>query len=275
MTDLHVELATACRLARQAGALALEVYARDFSAQQKADRSPVTEADRRVNAFLCAELARSFPGDLVVGEESGFGGKVPERGRAWFIDPVDGTKDFILKNDEWSIMIGLVIDGEAVVGVVYEPAPDRLYFASRGEGAFREAGGETVTLERAAHKRVEDAVVINSRNHPDPRIERVVERLGITRQTTHGSVGCKLARIAEGAADIYFNFSGKCGMWDTCAPEVIIREAGGDLVDFSGNPLRYCGDNTDVDVPFYASTAAVSGAVGDAVRALASALQPE
>lgn len=275
MTDLGRELAIASSLAREAGDIALQVYAREFTAEQKADRSPVTEADKRVNAFLCDAIAQRFPGDLVVGEESGFKGALPATGRAWFIDPIDGTKDFILKNGEWSVMIGLAIDGRAAAGVVFEPAFDRMYYGAEGEGAWRVSAGERTRLERTAAKDARNAVIVNSRNHPDARIQKVADRLGITEQFAHGSVGCKLARIAEGKADVYFNFSGKCGMWDTCAPEAIIRQAGGDLVTIQGKHLSYAGDSTQVSKPFYASTGAVMDPVGEAVRALAAELQPE
>lgn len=269
------ELKLVRQLLRQAGEIALDVYARDFSAEEKADRSPVTEADKRVNAFLCERLEAEFPGDLVVGEESEFEGGVPASGRSWFVDPIDGTKDFILKNGEWSVMAGLVVDGTARVGVVYEPAVDRMYYAATGHGAWRVVGDETVRLERAAGKPVADATIVNSRNHPDARVQKVVQRLGITKQFAHGSVGCKLARIAEGEADAYFNFSGRCYMWDTCGPEVIIREAGGDLVDFEGRQLTYAGPTTRVPVPFFACTSAVLDPVRDAVLALSDELQPE
>lgn len=105
------------------------------------------------------------------------------------------------------------------------------------------------------------AVAINSRNHPDPTILGVLQRLGITRSWEHGSVGCKVARIAEQRADVYMNLSGKCHMWDTCGPEVILREAGGDLVDNLGNPLVYAGDTTRVKAPFVAATSRLLPAV--------------
>ncbi len=276
MTDLGRELAIASDLAREGGAIALEIYSRPITAEQKADRSPVTEADKRVNKFLCEGIANAFPNDLVIGEESGFTGPIPQAGRVWFIDPIDGTKDFILKNGEWSVMLGLAIDGRAVAGVVYEPAMDRMYYGAEGEGAWRVSAGERVRLERTATKAPSDTIIVNSRNHPDPRIQAVADKLGITQQFQHGSVGCKLARIAEGLADVYFNFSGKCSMWDTCGPEAIIRQAGGDLVNFAGDNVVYAGKSTGVHEPFFAAaTAAVLGPIGRTVRAMSDDLQPE
>ena len=276
MSDFQVEIEAAIALAIEGGAVALEVYSREFSSAEKADRSPVTEADRRVNDLVCPALREAFPNDLVIGEESGFSGQIPATGRVWFVDPIDGTKDFILKNGEWSIMIGLCIDGAAVAGVVFEPAFGRLYFAAKGTGAFvRESNGDERQLRTDAAKHASNAVIVNSRNHPDPRIQLVADRLGISEQFPHGSIGCKLARIAEGTADLYFNFSGRCHMWDACAAEVIIREAGGDLIGFDGSPIVYSGPTTQLGEPFFATTGAVRDAVVDAVQALSDQLQPE
>lgn len=273
--DLRAAAARAAELVEQAGAIAMEVYATDFSSRAKADDSPVTEADRRVNAFLVDALRAAFPGDLVVGEESGFTGEVPTHGRSWFVDPVDGTKDFILKNDEWSIMVGLAVDGQAVLGVVGEPALGQLYWAGAGLGCWRRIAGHADERLHTPPRALADAIVVNSRNHPDPHVAKLLGVLGVTRSFEHGSVGCKLARIAEGRADAYFNFSGKCHMWDTCAPEVLLREAGGDLVDLDGRQLRYVGASTRVRSPFFAASAAVLEPIAAALAPLATELRPK
>ncbi len=259
---------------REAGVIALAIHERDFTAEEKADKSPVTEADRRLNEILVRELSAAFPGDLVIGEESGFDG-VPDAERAWFVDPVDGTSDFIKKNGEWSVMIGHAQRGEAVVGVVYEPVRGTLYYAERGAGAWREHGGEATRLEVGKDPDPTQAVTVRSRSHPDPRIDAVLDRLGVTRDYRHGSVGCKLAQIAEGRADIYFNFSGRCFMWDTCGPEVIIREAGGDLVDFDGKRISYKAESLGIEVPFVAVAGALQPAVLSVLREMRDQLLPE
>lgn len=274
MSDFKAEIELAIELALQGGVVALEVYNREFTADEKADRSPVTEADRRVNDLICPALEAAFPDDLVIGEESGFSGEIPATGRSWFVDPIDGTKDFILKNGEWSIMIGLCVDGRAVAGVVYEPTHGRFYFAAEGEGAWCRQPGEPDQRLTAKSKPVADAIIVNSRNHPDPRIQLIADRLGITEQFPHGSIGCKLARIAEGTADLYFNFSGRCHMWDACAAELIIREAGGDLIGVEGERIVYAGNTTRLTEPFFATTGAVRESVTSAVQALADQLQP-
>lgn len=271
--QLLAERDLALSLADRAATIALEIYQRPFSAEEKADKSPVTEADRRINAFLVDAIQQAFPDDLVIGEESAAATDLDAH-RVWFIDPIDGTSDFVKKNGEWSVMIGLAIDGKAALGVVAEPTRERVFWAVEGEGAWqRDAGGERRLRVRDVGT-PETATVVNSRSHPDARIERVVERLAVANSYAHGSVGCKLAQIAEGRADMYFNFSGKCSMWDTCGPEVIIREAGGDLVGFDGERIVYAGQSTDVPRPFIATTRIWKARVLEVTRAMADELDP-
>lgn len=247
------ELEVATRLAFEAGRVALEVHEREFTVEQKKNRDPVTEADRRANELIVGALRTAFPADLVVGEESDEGVNV-DASRAWFVDPVDGTADFIMRNGEWSIMIGLVVEGRPRVGVVYQPVTGAMYTAASGGGAFVQVGTARRQLRVSDDPDARRATVVLSRNHPDPRTERVLAELGVTQRYEHGSIGCKLAQIAERRADIYFNFSGKCSMWDTAGPEVVLREAGGAIVDLDGNPIRYAGTGTLVEAPFVCTT---------------------
>ena len=268
------ELETTLGLMDHAGRVALEVHNREFTVEQKKNRDPVTEADKALNTYLVGALRDAFPNDLVVGEESGHTAGVDAE-RAWFVDPIDGTSDFIKKNGEWSIMVGLVVDGRAKLGVVAQPVTGDLYWAVAGGGAWHRMGISKRQLRVSDEADTALATVVNSRSHPDPRIQAVLERLGITRQYEHGSVGCKLAQISEKRADLYFNFSGKCHMWDTCGPEVIIREAGGVLVDFDGQPIAYRGDTTRVTMPFVATTQRLAPRVLDTLRAMRDQLGPD
>jgi signal peptide peptidase SppA len=170
--------------------------------------------------------------------------------------------------------LGLIDHERAALGVVAEPTRDRVLWAVAGLGAWlRDAHGER-QLRVRDDAEPETATVVNSRSHPDARIERVVERLRVANTYAHGSVGCKLAHIAEGRADMYFNVSGKCSMWDTCGPEVIIREAGGDLVGFDGAPIRYAGHSTDVPQPFIATTNVWKARVLEVTGSMADELDP-
>ncbi|TVQ95850.1 MAG: 3'(2'),5'-bisphosphate nucleotidase CysQ [Deltaproteobacteria bacterium] len=257
MNDLQKELSIAIDLAVEAGRLATRIGEGQFQVTHKsADASPVTEADRRGNEIIVAGLERAFPDDRIVAEES-MNPEPGEHPRLWFVDPVDGTKDFVLRNGEWSVMIGLAIEGEARLGVVYQAQTDRLYHGIVGSGAWLRAGSEETPLRVRNTTDPALLTVAESRNHPDPRIAALCGELGIRQSYSHGSVGLKLAHIAEGRADAYFNFSGRCSMWDTCGPDALIRAAGGDLFDFQGRRLHYGGASSGVKGAFIATTAAL------------------
>lgn len=251
--ELEEQLQFTLELVQHASILAMDIYQRDFSVDFKSANDPVTEADRRVNEHLCAALRERFPHDLVIGEESGFDGEIPESGRIWFVDPIDGTSDFVKKNGEWSIMVGLVVDGVPTIGAVLQPATDELFYASRGAGAWLRDATGTRRLQVAEPPQPKDAIVVGSRSHPDARIEAVKEAVGLEFEYAHGSVGCKLGHIASQRAHVYFNFSGRCHMWDTAGPEVLLYEAGGLLVDLRGERIRYTGASTLVTQPFVAT----------------------
>jgi 3'(2'), 5'-bisphosphate nucleotidase len=251
------ELQTVIDLVDKSSVVALEVYRRDFGVDYKSERDPVTEADRRVNELLCNGLQQLFPDDRIIGEESGFTGSIAAAGRAWFVDPVDGTKDFIKKNGEWSIMVGLVCDGLPVLGVVFQAATGDMYYAAAGQGCWIRTGTSLRQLRVEDVEDPSDAVVVGSRSHPDPHVASVMAAMGLSREYAHGSIGCKLAQIADRRAHAYFNFSGRCHMWDTAGPEAILREAGGVLCDVNGDSIRYYGDSTLVKQPFVATVPAI------------------
>ncbi|MFN7135615.1 MAG: 3'(2'),5'-bisphosphate nucleotidase CysQ, partial [Myxococcales bacterium] len=140
---LRRELEVAEALAREAGRILLEVYATPFAVEEKAGGGgPVTEADERANALVVAALQKEFPADGVVGEESAAGAAPQKYARCWFVDPLDGTREFVNRNGEFAVHVGLAIGGEARLGVVYRPVGDRLYAGIVGEGAELEVDGE-------------------------------------------------------------------------------------------------------------------------------------
>jgi 3'(2'), 5'-bisphosphate nucleotidase len=233
------EIEAATVLARQAGRILLEIYASDFGVDWKTASDPVTEADRRANAFLVEGLRARFAQDGIVAEEDADHGDAFSRKRCWFVDPLDGTKEFIAKNGEFSVMIGLAIDGRAVLGVVYQPVLDKLYRGVLGGGAWLERGGE---LERLAVSDValpSELKLVVSRSHRSSATDEVVRRMGITNEQVSGSVGLKVGRIAERTADLYVHLSGRSSKWDACAPEAILHAAGGRLTDLFGTPIDY------------------------------------
>jgi 3'(2'), 5'-bisphosphate nucleotidase len=234
---LRVELAAACRAARAAGQAAMRFYG-SARAVEKEGGSPVTEADHAANRVIVEALALAFPGDAILSEESADSAARLAAERVWIVDPLDGTREFLAQNGEFAVMIGLAAHGRAVLGAVYQPANDVLFAAAEGEGASITRGGETVPL-RCGEPGAEGLRLVGSRSHPDPLLARMQEALGITDVRPSGSVGVKCGSIALGERDLYVHPVPYLREWDTCAPEAILREAGGDVVDCRGEPLRY------------------------------------
>ncbi len=230
------EVRVACEAAREAGAAAMAFYG-TASAVAKEGGSPVTEADHAANRVILDRLETAFPDDAVLSEEARDSTSRLSRSRVWIVDPLDGTKEFLACNGEFAIMIGLAVDARAVLGVVFLPATDTLFAAEEGQGAWVEREGRR-TLLRCSEP-FEPLRLVGSRSHPDPLLVKMQGALGITDVLPSGSVGVKCGLIAEGKRDLYVHPVPYLKEWDTCAPEVIVREAGGDVVDCLGAPLRY------------------------------------
>jgi 3'(2'), 5'-bisphosphate nucleotidase len=236
---LELELEVATQLARQAGAIVLEVYGSRFEVELKGKSDPVTEADRRANAFLVAALCERFPGDGIVAEENIDHGDATSARRCWFVDPLDGTKEFIARNGEFSVMIGLAIDGRAQLGVVYQPDGDKLYRGVVGQGAVLEHAGSSRALQVSNVADPSALRLVVSRSHRSASTDQVVQRLGLSQERPSGSVGLKVGLIAEQIADLYVHMSGYSSRWDACAPEAILQSAGGRFSDLYGDPIDY------------------------------------
>lgn len=230
------ELRFAADVARAAGAAAMSYYG-DVVATMKEGDSPVTAADHAANDLILARIAEAFPTDAVLSEETPDSARRLTTDRVWIVDPLDGTKEFLAQNGEFAIMIGLAVAGRAVLGVVYRPDGDRLYAAAEGHGSWVEDAGGRRTLRVAP---VDSAAIrlVGSRSHPTRLLTRVREALAIEDVMPAGSVGVKCSLIAEGRRDLYIH-GNHLKEWDTCAPEVVLREAGGHVSDLNGNPLRY------------------------------------
>jgi 3'(2'), 5'-bisphosphate nucleotidase len=234
---LDAELEAARALARAAGAAAMRHYGA-VTAHAKAGGSPVTAADHAANAVIVAGLRARFPGDAILSEESADTAERLGARRVWIVDPLDGTKEFLAGNGEFSVMIGLAVDGEPVVGAVYRPDGDVLFSAARDRGAWVERHGERRPLRRGPAD-LAALRLVGSRSHPDPRVVELQAALGIAAVRPCGSVGLKCALIAEGESDLYVHPVPYLKEWDTCAPEILLREAGGEVVDCRGERLRY------------------------------------
>ncbi len=229
------------RLARTAGRAILEVYATPFGVAAKADNSPVTLADQRAEAIILQGLASLTPGVPIVAEEAVATHGLPDLGKHslfWLVDPLDGTREFVGRNGEFTVNIALVGDGKPVLGVVYTPVQERLHAGTPGSGAWVE-GPEGRCAIRTRHVPAAGLTVVSSRSHGDEAAltawlgeRRVAQRL------TAGS-SLKLCLIAEGRADLYPRF-GRTMEWDIAAGHAVLTAAGGHVLRLDDNqPLRY------------------------------------
>lgn len=226
-------------IARQAGREILEVYRSDFAVELKADRSPLTAADRASHAVIARELARLTP-DVPVWSEESAAADLAGRSRwqrFWLVDPLDGTREFVKRNDEFTVNIALVEGHEPVLGVVHVPAFDRDYFGARGAGAFRRDGAAAPRMIGVCLPARDPARVVGSRSHGRPLLDRFLGRLGPHELLAMGS-SLKFCLVAEGAADVYPRF-GPTSEWDTAAAQAVVEAAGGRVIDLEGQPLRY------------------------------------
>jgi 3'(2'), 5'-bisphosphate nucleotidase len=246
---LEKELEVAVALAREAGAKILEFYARGVITEQKlgADNltEPVTIADVTASRMIVDGLEKAFPGDAILSEEETDNAEDRLFGkRVWMIDPIDGTWGFIKKDGDFGVQIGLTSGGEVVLGVVYIPVHDILYYAAKGAGAFRVSGGSAERLTVSDKTNFTEMYLASSRNHRSPRMHRIIEDFGFRQEIQRGSVGLKVGLIVDRTCDLYVHLSPRTKFWDTCAPQIILEEAGGRMTDVFGFPLRY--DISDV-----------------------------
>ncbi len=269
---LDREIAEAARIARKAGAILMDVYATDFAVAYKAEADPVTEADTKANSYIVGEIRKAFPGDGIVAEETEDRSDALGGGRCWYVDPLDGTKEFVARNGEFSVMLGLAIDGVAAAGVVYRPVNDKLYAGVVGAGAYLEDRGERSPLHVSTVTDPRRLKLVVSRSHRNRAVGNVVTELGITQETTSGSVGLKAGLIAEQKADLYIHIADKSSLWDACGPEAVLRAAGGRFTDLSGNPYRYGGADMRNRSGILACNAAAYDAVLPAARDAARAI---
>lgn len=234
---LGEELETAVSLARLAGRAVLPMYG-SVTAEEKAGGSPVTAADRLANRIIVSGLQARYPDDGLLSEESRDTTERLHHARVWVIDPLDGTREFVEGVPEFAVMIGLAVRGRSVLGVVYCPADDTLYAGVPGVGAWLERGGRREKLE-ARRMPGPAPRLVGSRSHPDAKLLRIRAALGVTTVRPAGSVGVKCGLVARGESDLYVHPVPYLKEWDTCAPEAVLRGAGGEVVDCLGEPLRY------------------------------------
>lgn len=230
-------LPTLERAARDAGAVVMDVYAQDFAVHFKGENDPVTAADSLAEAVILPVLRALTPDVPIVAEEEAAAGRVPQVGsRFWLVDPLDGTKEFVKKNGEFTVNIGLIEDGRPVLGVVFAPALDVLWCGAAGRAWRHDAAGRRPIACRKAPE--DGAVVLDSRSHrAADKLEAFVATLAGGKVENAGS-SLKFCRIAEGSADYYPRFGPTCE-WDTAAAHAVLAAAGGEVVRWDNRPLDY------------------------------------
>jgi 3'(2'), 5'-bisphosphate nucleotidase len=241
-------------LARKAGAAILEVYRGDFDVEHKDDDSPLTAADMAAHHVIVDGLKALTPELPVLSEESA---SIPLSERQgwrtyWLVDPLDGTREFVKRNGEFTVNIALVEDHVATLGVIYAPVHDELAHAVAGEGTMLAIGDveQRVSVERRDAPPWRAA---GSRSHRDGRLDEFLQRIGTHELHSLGS-SLKFCRLAAGQLDIYLRY-GPTSEWDTAAGQVVLEEAGGTLTDLDGNRFSYNRRDTLINPDFLATAA--------------------
>ena len=239
-------------IAARAGAAIMTVYEAPFTVERKADDSPLTAADRAAHEIIRGGLATLRPQLPVLSEESPTGDLEGRRDwrRYWLVDPLDGTKEFVKRNGEFTVNIALVVDGRPVLGVVTAPACDLEYFGASSVGAWRRLGNTSAEPVQTARSRSGVTRVVGSRSHPSPTLAAYLERLGPHELCSMGS-SLKICLVADGQADVYPRF-GPTSEWDTAAAQAVLESAGGNVIDLAGRALRYNTKDTLLNPQFLA-----------------------
>ncbi|MEX1080611.1 MAG: 3'(2'),5'-bisphosphate nucleotidase CysQ [Halofilum sp. (in: g-proteobacteria)] len=242
MTNAHPRgelLATVTELAERAGQAILEVYNGEYEIENKADESPLTTADVAAHELIDAGLRKLTPDIPVLSEESA---EIPYAERTtwhryWLVDPLDGTREFIKRNGEFTVNIALIEDGVPVLGVVHAPVIAVTYSAEREAGAWKQVEAQAAEPIHVNARTQSPVRVAGSRSHSDERLTAYLDRLGEHELRPMGS-SLKSCLVAEGAADLYPRL-GPTSEWDTAAAQAVVEAAGGQVTDLEGRPLRY------------------------------------
>jgi 3'(2'), 5'-bisphosphate nucleotidase len=236
--DVHTKLEALANIAREAGTIIMRHYREGVETRTKADRSPVTAADEEAEAFILEHLNALERDVPIVAEESAAAGRIPETGARFFlVDPLDGTREFLDRNGEFTVNIAVIEYGEPIAGVVYAPAQDRLFIGAQGHRAEEITGGR----RRAIHARPmppKGLVAVASRSHRDSKTEELLAQYDIAQLVSAGS-SIKFCMVAAGEADIYPRH-GRTMEWDTAAGHAVLSAAGGKITLLDGKtPLLY------------------------------------
>lgn len=237
-------------IARRAGRVIMDIYRTDFDVESKGDSSPVTRADQEAEDLIFRSIGQGITSEFpMVGEEAASAGNIPNiKDRPfWLIDPLDGTKEFVSRNGEFTVNIALIENGLPILGVVHLPVTDDTYIGTRA-GSFAQYGGDGTAGQIQCRKPAADGLVaIASRSHGSEAVETYLEGLPIKQRIGAGS-SLKFCRVAEGKADIYPRF-GPTMEWDTAAGHAVLMYAGGEVIKEDGTALQY--GKPDLRNPFF------------------------
>lgn len=250
ITITRTLLDTILEIAQQASERILEVYEGNFVVQRKADQSPLTAADLAANEAITSGLSQLAPRLPVLSEESALF-TYSERARweqYWLVDPLDGTREFVKRNDEFTVNIALIDHHRPVLGVIQAPVTGVQFFAAHGIGAFKAEPGQQPQSIQVRHRLEGRLRVAGSRSHRNPLTNAFISNLGDTEIITIGS-SLKSCLVAEGSADIYPRF-GATSEWDTAAAQCVVEAAGGQVTDTALLPLRYNTKESLTNPPF-------------------------
>jgi 3'(2'), 5'-bisphosphate nucleotidase len=245
MTDASAMLQSLIYTAQRAGGAIMSVYATDFAVKDKVDASPVTAADEAAEKIILADLAAIAPGIPVVAEEAVSAGLVPVvADRFFLVDPLDGTREFVSRRDEFTVNVALIEAGEPVLGVVFAPARHELYWgdvrAGKAGHIDADPDGTMPSMGAAIHARVAPAgglTAVASRSHRTPETDDFLSHYPVTEFRSIGS-SLKFCLVAAGQADLYPRI-GTTMEWDTAAGHAVLVAAGGSVTDLEGRPFRY------------------------------------
>lgn len=248
-------------VALKAGQIIMEIYESNPEAKLKEDRSPVTEADTASEAYILAELARHCPDIPIVSEEAASEGRIPEVADLFFlVDPLDGTREFLSRNGEFTVNIGLIFNGLPAAGIIYTPARNRLFRGQVGVGAQQAEIAPGAPLSAAAWQDISvrtsqpgNLIAVASRSHRDERTNAYLEEHGV-RDTKSAGSSLKFCLLAAGEADLYPRM-GRTMEWDTAAGQAILMSAGGSVVTEDGAPLTYGKKERGFDNPHFIARA--------------------
>jgi 3'(2'), 5'-bisphosphate nucleotidase len=257
-------------IASEAALLVSEIYQTEFSVDYKAPADPVTLADRSANTLICRRLAEQFPGLPVVAEESDpetFAG-FRNAQRVFFVDPLDGTREFVDRNGEFAVMIGLLEEDRPSIGVIHAPVASVAWGGIVGSGAWSFGPGKTRSPIRvSSQSRLSETRVVASRSHRSSLLEQALRVLGARSIDPLGSAGLKCGEVAKGMAEAYVA-PGLAGQrWDVCAGEALVVAAGGRATDALGSDIDYRGAALSNDTGFVASNGRIHEPILERIRA--------